>query len=39
MISRLMKGTQSVNDYFMNYRFGDAQQSVYSLWIDDICDV
>lgn len=39
MISRLMKGTQSVNDYLSKYRFGDAQQAVYSLWIDDICDV
>jgi valyl-tRNA synthetase len=39
MISRLMKGCQAVNDYLANYRFGDAQQAVYSLWIDDICDI
>lgn len=39
MVSRLMKGTEAVNDYLTNYRFGDAQQATYSLWMDDICDV
>jgi len=39
MISRLMKGSQIVNKCLMSYRFGDAQQAAYSLWIDDLCDV
>jgi valyl-tRNA synthetase len=39
MISKLMKGVETVNDCLTHYRFGDAQQSVYSLWIDDICAV
>lgn len=39
MISRLMNGTKAVNDFLSNYKFGDAQQAVYSLWMDDICDV
>lgn len=39
MVSRLMKGAQTVNDYLSSYRFGDAQQAVYALWIDDVCDV
>jgi valyl-tRNA synthetase len=39
MISRLMKGTRSVDESLSSYRFGDAQQAIYSLWIDDICDV
>jgi len=39
MITRLMKGTATVNECLSNYKFGDAQQAVYSLWIDDLCDV
>jgi valyl-tRNA synthetase len=39
MISRLMKGVQIVNECLSNYRFGEAQQAVYSLWIEVICDV
>jgi valyl-tRNA synthetase len=37
MISRLMKGIETMNDHLANYRFGDAQQTIYSLWLDDIC--
>jgi len=39
MISRLMKNTQAVNECLNNYKFGDAQQAAYSLWLDDLCDV
>jgi valyl-tRNA synthetase len=39
MISRLMSGTKAVNDCFTNYKFGDAQQASYSMWMDDLCDV
>jgi valyl-tRNA synthetase len=39
MTSRLMRACETTNDYFVNYRFGDAQQTVYALWMDDICDV
>lgn len=39
MISRLMKGVEAVNDCLTNYRFGEAQQTVYSLWLDDICGI
>ena len=39
MISRLMKGVQTINDCLSNYKFGDAQQAAYSLWIDDVCAV
>ena len=39
MISRLMKGVDAVDDCLTNYKFGDAQQAAYSLWIDDLCDV
>ena len=39
LISRLMKGTKAVNDCFTDYKFGDAQQAAYSLWMDDLCDV
>lgn len=39
MISRLMKGTETVNDCLAGYRFGEAQQAAYSLWIDDICAI
>lgn len=39
MISRLMKGIETTNDCLTAYRFGDAQQAVYSLWMDDICAV
>lgn len=39
MISKLMKGVEAVNDNFTNYKFGDAQQTAYHLWLDDLCDV
>lgn len=39
MISRLMKGVETVNDCLTNYRFGEAQQCMYSLWLDDLCAV
>lgn len=39
MISRLMKGVQTVNDNFSKYKFGDAQQASYHMWLDDLCDV
>jgi valyl-tRNA synthetase len=39
MITRLATGVQTVNDCLANYRFGDAQQAAYSLWMDDLCDV
>lgn len=39
MISRLMKGIEAVNDNFTKYKFGDAQQAGYRLWMDDMCDI
>lgn len=39
MISRLMKAVQAVNDNFTAYKFGDAQQAAYSLWMNDLCNV
>ena len=39
MISRLTKATESLNDSFTNYKFGDAQQNSYAMWMDDVCDV
>jgi len=39
MISRLMKGIRGVNENFLNYKFGDAQQAAYQLWLNDMCDV
>ena len=39
MISRLMKGVQAVNDHFDAYKFGDAQQASYQMWLNDLCDV
>ncbi len=39
MISRLMKGVEAVNDHFEAYKFGDAQQTSYHMWLDDLCDV
>jgi valyl-tRNA synthetase len=39
MISRLMKGVQAVNDNFEAYKFGDAQQASYQMWLNDLCDV
>lgn len=39
MISRLMKGVQAVNENFDSYKFGDAQQVAYQLWLNDMCDV
>jgi valyl-tRNA synthetase len=34
-----MKGLQAANDNFDAYKFGDAQQASYSLWLNDLCDV
>ena len=39
MVSKLMKGIETVNDCLANYRFGEAQQAIYSLWMDDLCAV
>ena len=39
IISRLMACCETVNDYFANYKFGDAQQAAYSYWMNDLCDV
>ena len=39
MISRLMKGTEAIDENFSNYKFGDAQQAGYQLWLNDMCDV
>jgi valyl-tRNA synthetase len=39
MISRLMKGVQAVNEHFDAYKFGDAQQASYQMWLNDLCDV
>jgi valyl-tRNA synthetase len=39
MVSRLMKAVETIDDCLTNYRFGEAQQCVYSLWIDNICAV
>jgi valyl-tRNA synthetase len=39
MISRLMKSIETVNDCLSNYRFGEAQQCIYSLWLDDLCAI
>merc|ERR1711862_422911 len=39
IISRLMHCCDKVNECFTDYRFGDAQMTAYSFWIDDLCDV
>jgi valyl-tRNA synthetase len=39
MISRLMKGTEAIDSNFTSYKFGDAQQAGYQLWLNDMCDV
>jgi valyl-tRNA synthetase len=39
MISRLMACSETVNDCFSNYKFGDAQMESYSYWMNDVCDV
>jgi len=39
MISKLMNSVRLVNDYFTEYKFGDAQMTSYSLWMDNICDI
>lgn len=39
MISRLMKGTEAIDANFTAYKFGDAQQAGYQLWLNDMCDV
>lgn len=39
MISKLMKGIETVEDCLASYKFGDAQKAAHSLWIDDICAV
>lgn len=39
MMSRLQKGIEAVNDNFTAYKFGDAQQASYQLWMDDLCGI
>lgn len=39
MVSRLMAVSKTVNDCFDSYKFGDAQQAAYNLWIDDVSSV
>lgn len=39
IISRLMKTCEAVNDNLRAYKFGDAQHSSYSFWMDDLCNV
>lgn len=39
MISRLMNSCKAINGCLESCRFGDAQQAVYSFWIDDLCDI
>jgi valyl-tRNA synthetase len=39
MISRVMKVAETVNEYFTQYRFGDAQSASHSFWLEDLCDV
>jgi valyl-tRNA synthetase len=39
MISKLMKGIESIEACLASYKFGDAQKAAHSLWIDDICAV
>ncbi len=39
MISRLMACSETVNDCFASYKFGDAQHAAYSYWMNDVCDV
>jgi len=39
MVSRLMKGTEAIDANFTSYKFGDAQQAGYQLWLNDMCDV
>ena len=39
MISKVMSTSEAVNDFLKAYRFGDAQQAAYSLWMDDLCTV
>ena len=34
-----MHACSSVNLNLKEYKFGDAQQSIYSFWIDDLCNV
>jgi valyl-tRNA synthetase len=37
IISRLMKGFGEMNGHFKAYKFGDAQQTSYQLWMEDLC--
>jgi valyl-tRNA synthetase len=39
IISRLMACSGTVNDCFVTYKFGDAQQAAYAYWMNDVCDV
>ena len=39
ILSRLMYCCGKVNECFTNYKFGDAQMTAYSFWMDDFCDV
>ena len=39
MISKLMDCSEKMNLFFTDYKFGDAQMTSYSFWLDDLCDV
>jgi valyl-tRNA synthetase len=39
IVSKLMNTCDSVNTNLKEYKFGDAQRSSYSFWMDDLCDV
>ncbi|KAL7568285.1 hypothetical protein ACA910_022622 [Epithemia clementina (nom. ined.)] len=38
ILSRLANTTETMNKSFATYKLGDAQQAIYSYWIDDLCD-
>jgi valyl-tRNA synthetase len=39
MMSRLMTAAETVNDCLASYKFGDAQQAVHSMFLEDLCNV
>jgi len=39
MVSRLMNISETVNNNLAAFKFGDAQGSAYSYWMDELCDV
>jgi valyl-tRNA synthetase len=39
MISRIMKVSETMNECFSTYRFGDAQNTSHTFWLEDLCDV